>query len=236
MIGTYAETGLHAALKLHYAGDDGELEVRVGPYWIDVRRNAQLIEIQTGNFSSVRHKLASLLVDHDVLLVHPIASERHLLWLDDQDKVTKRRKSPTRGRIEDIFDQLVAFPQLVDHPRFTVRVVMTCEELLRVRTKRRKRFDRGWKSVDRKLVRIVSEHSFFSRSDFAALLPAELPTIFTVREVAEFARLPQRTAQRMVYCLRRMAVIDVVGKQGRALAYARCESGFSITQPSSPSA
>jgi len=236
MIGTYAETELHAALKRRYAGADGETEVRVGSYWIDVRRETRLIEIQTGNFSAIRAKLARLLTEHDVSLVHPIAQERHLLWLDEQGLAIRRRKSPAHGRIEDIFEQLVAFPQLIGHPRLQLHVLMTREELLRTPAPRRKRFDRGWTPVDRRLIDVVGEHIFRSADDFAKLLPDDLAASFTARELASAARLPLRTAQRMVYCLRHMNALAVVGRRGRASTYARSSSDFSITQPSSPSA
>jgi hypothetical protein len=236
MIGTYAETELHAALKRHYAGSDGEIEVRVGPYWIDVRRQARLIEIQTGNFSALRAKLARLLTEHDVSLVYPVAAERHLLWLDPQGAVVRRRKSPMRGRVEDIFDELVSFPQLIGHPRLQLRVLMTHEELLRTPAPRRKRFDRGWTPVDRRLVGIVGEHVFTGPDDFVALLPSTLLSPFTARELASCANLSLRTAQRMVYCLRKMNALEEIGRRGRASTYARRSSDFSITQPSSPSA
>ena len=235
-IGTYSETALHAALKRHYAGSDGETEVRVGAYWIDVRRSMTLIEIQTANFSSMRTKLARLLAEHEVLLVHPIAEERHLLWLDVNGNIQRRRKSPARGRVEEIFTQLVAFPELIGHPRLTLEVVLTREELLRVPAPRRKRFDRGWTPVDRRLLGISSVHTFASPADLAALLPAALPPAFTVRDLAAAAHLPARLAQRMIYCLRKMTAVEMVGKKGRAMLYTRRPVDFSITQPSSPSA
>ena len=235
-IGTYSETALHAALKRHYAGSDGETEVRVGAYWIDVRRSTTLIEIQTANFSSIRSKLARLLADHEVLLVHPVAQERQLLWLDADGQVERQRKSPARGRVEEIFTHLVAFPELIGHPRLTLEVVLTREEVLRAPAPRRKRFDRGWTPVDRRLLGICAVHTFASPDELAALLPTALPTVFTVQDLVAAAQLPTRLAQRMIYCLRKMTAIEMVGKKGRAITYTRRSISFSITQPSSPSA
>ncbi len=237
-IGTYSETALHAALKRHYAGPDGEMEVRVGAFWIDARRGTTLIEIQTANFSAMRSKLARLLAEHDVLLVHPIAQEKYLVWLDADGNTLRQRKSPMRGRLEDIFAQLVAFPELIGHPRLTLEVVLIREEAVRIPAPRRKRFDRGWIPIDRRLLEVVAEHVFVEPADFGALLPAALPDVFTARNLVSAARLPLRTAQRMLYCLRKMSVVRVEGKKGRAVTYARVSAAhdFSITQPSSPSA
>lgn len=220
-IGTLAETDLHAALKRHYAGADGEMEVKVEGYWIDVRRGATLIEIQTSNFSGMRPKLAKLLSSYEVVLVHPVVAEKHLVWLDGDGNVARRRKSPARGRVEHIFAQLVAFPELIGHPNLTLEVVLTREEAVRKPTEKRKRFDRGWTPVNRRLLDVVSERVFVQPADFAALLPSHLIEPFTTRELAAAASLPPRLTQRMTYCLRKMGVIRAEGKRGRAVAYVR---------------
>ncbi len=220
-IGTLAETELHAALKRHYAGADGELEVKVGGYWIDVRRGATLIEIQTSNFSSMRPKLAKLLSEHEVVLVHPVVAEKTLIWLNAKGKEERRRKSPARGRVEDVFMQLVAFPELIGHPNLTLEVVLTREEAVRKPAEKRKRFDRGWTPVARRLLEVVGERVFVQPQDFAALLPAALPEPFTNRELAGAAKLSPRLTQRMTYCLRKMGVIRAEGKRGRAVEYVR---------------
>ena len=220
-IGTLAETELHAALKRHYAGGDGEMEVKVGAYWIDVRRGATLIEIQTSNFSSMRPKLAKLLSEHEVVLVHPVVTEKTLIWLDAKGKEDRRRKSPARGRVEDVFMQLVAFPELIGHPNLTLEVVLTREEAVRKPAEKRKRFDRGWTPVARRLLEVVGERVFVQPEDFAALLPAALPESFTNRELATAAKLSPRLTQRMSYCLRKMGVIQLAGKRGRAMLFSR---------------
>lgn len=220
-IGTLAETELHAALKRHYAGVDGEMEVKVGGYWIDVRRGATLIEIQTSNFSSMRPKLAKLLNEHEVVLVHPVVAEKTLIWLDAKGKEARHRKSPARGRVEDVFMQLVAFPELIGHPNLTLEVVLTREEAVRKPAEMRKRFDRGWTPVARRLLEVVGEHVFVQPEDFAALLPVGLPEPFTNRELATAAKLSPRLTQRMTYCLRKMGVIHLAGKRGRAMLFSR---------------
>jgi len=220
-IGTLAETELHAALKRHYAGADGEVEVRVGGYWIDVRRGQTLIEIQTSNFSSLRPKLTKLLSEHEVVLVHPVVAQKTLIWLDARGKEERRRRSPSRGRIEDIFFQLVAFPELIGHPNLTLEVVLTREEAVRKPAEKRKRFGRGWSHVARRLLEVVGERVFAQPDDFAALLPEALPEPFTNRELASAARLSPRLSQRMTYCLRKMGVVRLEGKRGRAMLYSR---------------
>jgi len=72
-IGTLQETSLHAALKDWYARPGDRLEallegvpVTKTVYHIDIIRQNQLIEIQTGNFSALKPKLKTLLPKYNV--------------------------------------------------------------------------------------------------------------------------------------------------------------------------
>ena len=67
-INTMQEKSLHAALKAWYARPGDRFEVEIGGYVIDLVQDGLLIEIQTGNFSSIRNKLNALLPDHPVRL------------------------------------------------------------------------------------------------------------------------------------------------------------------------
>ena len=58
-----------------------------------------------------------------------------------------------------------------------------------------------------------------TRAIFTRFIPADLPQIFTVPDLSKHIRQPSHLAGKMAYCLREMGVIEVVGKQGRALAY-----------------
>ena len=52
-----------------------------------------------------------------------------------------------------------------------------------------------------------------------ALLPTDLPTPFTTRDLASTLKRPMRTAQQMAYCLKKMGAITEVGKRGNAIEY-----------------
>ena len=56
-IGLLNENPLHAALKEWYAQPEDQLEVSVAGFVIDVVQGDLLVEIQTGNFASVKSKL-----------------------------------------------------------------------------------------------------------------------------------------------------------------------------------
>jgi hypothetical protein len=96
-IGLLNEGPPHAALKLWYAQPGDRFEVTVEGFVVDIVRDDLLLEIQTGNFGSMKSKLANLVRSHRVRLIYPIAQEK---WItrrskDDRDRVA-RRKSPKK--------------------------------------------------------------------------------------------------------------------------------------------
>jgi hypothetical protein len=118
-IGTLNEGSLHASLKELYAEPDDEFEVPLGSFVIDIKRGNHLIEVQTVSFASMGKKLDHLLPDYQILLVHPIAVATYL------DRPGKNpRKSPKRGSIFSLFEELVSLPTLIDHPNLTIEVVL----------------------------------------------------------------------------------------------------------------
>lgn len=218
-IGTLKEHSLHANLKSWYALPGDELEVRRDGYVIDICRGDLLIEIQTRNFSAIRRKLERLCQQHPVRLVHPIAQERWIVKQPAQDGKITRRKSPRRGTIEHIFIELVRLPHLVFHPNFTVEVLLTHEEELRVEDGLGSWRRKGWSIQDRRLLKVSARSLLSSPDDYLALLPAALPPVFTTRDLAAALHQPLNLAQKMAYCFRQVGLLRLNGKRGRSLLY-----------------
>ena len=219
-IGTLRETSLHADLKRWYAQPGDEFETALDGYVIDIRRGAMLIEIQTRSFGSMRRKLAALTERHAIRLVHPVPERKWIVRLDGKGREISRRRSPKTGRIEALFKELVSIPDLVGHPNLTFDVAITHEEEVWQQTGRRAWRRKGWCVVGRRLVEVVRVVPFADAADFAALLPAELASPFSARDLAGASGLPLALAYKMIYCLRRMKAIEATGKRGRAAIYA----------------
>lgn len=218
-IGTLTEKSLHASLKAWLAQPGDNFEVEVDGFVIDIVRNDVLLEIQTGNFSALKRKLATLLEHHPVHLLHPIAQQKWIVRQTEKGAEISRRKSPKRGRTEDVFTQLVYIPHLLPHPNLSLKVLLTHEEeILRDDGQgswRRKR----WSIHDRRLLNVVEQASFQSLDDFLALLPPDLPQPFTNANLAEVLACPPRLAQKITYTLRKAGAITAAGKQSRATLY-----------------
>ena len=66
------ETTLHRELKLHYAADPSQTEVRLGRFRIDAIADGELIEVQHGSLAAIRDKVRRLSADHALRVVKPI--------------------------------------------------------------------------------------------------------------------------------------------------------------------
>ena len=217
------ESSLHAALKDFYTrGDQDAQEVPVDGYLVDVVSGELLIEIQTGNFSALKEKLPVLLANHPLLLVHPIAQEKWIVRLPGQGETPlRRRKSPRRGRVEHVFLELVRIPHLVAHPNFSLEVLLTREEEIQREDGRGSWRRRGRSIADRRLLEVVQRVRFDSPQDFMPFLPASLPPTFTSRELGQALGVPRYLAQKTIYCLRVMGLIQRAGKQRHSYLHSR---------------
>jgi hypothetical protein len=221
-ISTLNEGPLHAALKAWYARRGDRFEVPVDGYLVDIVRGRLLIEIQTGGFSPLKRKLEALSHRHRVRLVYPIARDNWIVRMAKRGRrVLGRRRSPKRGAVEDLFTELVSMPGLLTRARFSVEVLLTQEEEVRRHDPRRAWRRRGWVTCERRLLDVVDRRLFESPADLAALLPGDLPKVFTTAELAAAIARPRWLAQKMAYCLREMGAIEAVGKRGNAVQYAR---------------
>ena len=216
------EGPLHAALKLWYARPGDRFEVSVEGFVVDIVRDDLLVEIQTGNFSSIKYKLANLVRSHRVRLIYPIAQEKWITRLakDGPNRVA-RRKSPKRGRLEDLFWGIVSIPQLLSNPNLSLEVVMIREEEARRYVGKRAWRRRGWGVEERRLLEVVDQRLFATSSDWLVFLPTALES-FTSKDLAETMGVRRELAQKMAYCFRQMGIVEFIGKEGRANLYRTC--------------
>jgi hypothetical protein len=215
------ESSLHSQVKEWYACAGDRFEVEVDGFIVDIVRGDLLIEVQTGNFSSIREKLRSLVGNHRVRLVYPVAERK---WIARVDRlggsVVSRRRSPKTGRLVDVFDELVSIPRLGGDGNFMLEVLLIEEEEVRCDDGRGSWRRRGVSIRDHRLLRVVDSVLFSSRKDYLRFLPGGLVEPFTSRQLSEASGFSLRLARRVTYVLRRMGALRVVGKEGRAWRYA----------------
>jgi hypothetical protein len=220
VIGTLNEGLLHAQLKEWYRRPGDLVEHPVDGYLIDLVRGGSLIEIQTGSFAPLRRKLERLLNQHRVRLVVPVPLSRRIVRLSPDGDVLSSRRSPRRGRPEDVFSRLVSLPALLAHPQFSLELLLTHEQELRRHAPGRAFRRRGWVVVGRSLLSVEQQLTLATPDDAAMLLPT-LPTVFDTAELATAVGCDRRLAQQMSYCLRAIGVFETEGRRGRAVLYRR---------------
>lgn len=218
-IGLLNEKPLHASLKQWYARPGDRFEVPIHGFVIDIVRDDLLIEIQTRNLAAIHSKLRRLTQHHEVRLVYPVVQEKWIVRLAaDKRGIAIRRKSPKRGRLEDLFWELVSIPQLLAHPNFSLEVLLIREEEVRRYVGKRRWRKKGWAVERRQLVDVVDRRLFGKSADWLTFVPDSLQS-FTTKDLATAADTRRDLAQKIAYCLRQAQMIELIGRQGRANLY-----------------
>ena len=214
------EGPLHAAVKAALAEPGDRLEVPVGRFVIDlVRADGELVEVQTGDFAALGKKLDALLDEHRMRIVYPVAAERRIVRVDEHGQVLGVRRSPKRATTAAVFGELVAFPSLLTHPNLTIEVLLLREDHIRgpqPTTTRRRTRDPG----ERRLTEVLDQVALRTPQDILAALPALPGEPFSTRELAAILHCTPRMAQRTLYCLRTIGVVEPAGNRGRAPLHA----------------
>lgn len=212
-IGQLRERSLHRAIIEWISEPGDEPEVRVDGYVADLVRGRQIIEIQTGNFSAIKFKLKRLLENHSVRLVFPIAQEKWIVTKDEAgQKILSRRKSPKRGSLLDLFTELVRIPELINHPDFSLTVLLIQTEEIRCDDGQGSWRRKGVSIINRHLLKVVQKVEFNHLEDFSVFLPKELPEAFLNKDLAKLLKVPLYRSRRIVYCLSKMGLIEETGR------------------------
>jgi hypothetical protein len=213
------EYSLHSEIKDWYMVSGDELEVKVEDFIVDILRGKLLIEVQTGNFSAIKRKLIKLLLNNQVRLVYPIAKLKWIVHLSKSGELVRRRKSPKKGKLTDLFYELVHTPSLIRNRNFSLEVLIIEEEEVRCIDGKGTWKRRGISVKDRKLLNVFDRIIFEESQDFLDFLPKELDGYFTNKILALKLGISIRLAQKITYCLRKMGAISIAGKKSNELMF-----------------
>ena len=213
------EYSLHAEIKDWYSVLGGEVEVKVDDFIVDVVKDGLLIEIQTRNLFAIKNKLGKLLLTNPVRLVYPLSKVKWLVYVSISGEFVKKRKSPKRKKIVDLFIELVHLSDLINDKNFSFEVLLIEEEELRCDDGKGSWRRRGISIKDRKLLKVFDRIIFEDRTDFLKILPNNLGVPFTNRVLAKELGISIRLAQKITYCLRKMNVLIIDGKKKRELLF-----------------
>lgn len=235
MINTYKESSLHKTLKEIYAGKtNGKTEVEADGHIYDiVSQDESVIEIQTKNLGQLKTKLTdSLNKGRIITVVHPIAERKTITTLDKSGSIISKRKSPKKGSLYSIFDELKGIYSLLLRQNFYLEVLIVNITEVRIKTdtpeqseNKRRRFKKNWQKADKKLEEIIETFSFNNKEDYLKLLP-ELPEEFTVKDIKnglekDISR-PENASKYgnlIAWTFCHMNLFEMTGKKGNAKIY-----------------
>lgn len=124
-----------------------------------------------------------------------------------------RRKSPYKGQLTDVFEELVRIPELINHENFTLEFAMIREDEVRCRDNKGSKKRNRESIKDRRLVEVVSSHLFSEAADFLEFLPVGLQSPFSNKCLEKTLHLPIHRCRQMTYCLHKMKAIQLAGKK-----------------------
>jgi len=237
-INLYAESALHAALKLHFAEPGDRLEVKVEGSIIDLVKRLpnmsaeaafpydakalELVEIQTKGLGKIAAKVLSLSKGHRIRVVVPIALETKIARLDPlTGEFLSERKSPKRGDLYSLFDELIHAPSLIASPNVSIELALVLLREIKTKDGSGSWRKRGDRVVARELLEVVSTRRFRTRAEWLALLPRGLPTEFTSFELGEKLGIGAARARKILYAYAKAGLLIEAGKRGRMKAYTR---------------
>ena len=221
-INLYSEHSLHATLKEYLAGPGDRLEVLVGGRVVDlVRADGELVEVQTGSLGKIVPKVLALAAaGHKVRIVHPIAAEREIRRLDPTtQELLSVRRSPKRGDVYSLFDELVKAAGLIASRNVTVEVLIVRTAEFKTRDGSGSWRRRGDRLIDRELVEVLSTRSFRTRGQWLALIPKTLPPPWSSAALGEALGIAPDRARKILYCLARAGLLVEAKKDGRLKTY-----------------
>ena len=231
-IGLYAEKRLHSVLKRWMYDDFAAHEKKVPERGGKISRfvadiltpDGEIVEIQTGELYPLARKMAFYMekTDHRVTLVHPLAAEKWVSWLDPETgEVKERNRSTKREGVLHGIARLKSIAPFLDHDRLTVLFpLLTLEEfrLLDGWVKNPKRRSHRYELIPLALQESVA---LCKKEDYAPYFPADLPDRFTAKIFGKHTRLRGYDLYDAIAVFEALGFIRRLGKEGRSYVFER---------------
>lgn len=242
-IGTYSEKRLHKILKYYFCEDERCHEVRIRPsgeavtdaaersrgaesgrggFIADVFKDGKITEIQTGGFYPLKSKIAFYLenTDYDVTVVHPIAAEKWVTWIDvESGALGKRSKSPKKGVASDALPEIFWLSDHLENERLHFKIMLLSIEEYRLLDGWSKNKKRGSNRYERVPTGLIDVVSFDARDCARSLIPQGLSEEFTSAELSKFLRMKGRKLSFVIKLLTSTGAAERCGKKGNAYVY-----------------
>lgn len=218
-IGTMAEKSLHLTLKYYFAPDSDTHERPVGGFIADAVTEDGIIEIQTRGLNRLKPKLDAFLPVCPVTVVYPVAKTKWLCRADKNGELLSRRKSPKHETVHDAMREIYTLRDYLSHPnlRICVCALEIAEYSVQKNKSRREK-------LDREPILLHEIWMFESPADYAALLPREMPELFTAPDFAHAVKTTDANARMYLNLLSKMGCLVESGRKSRYKVWKKCVS------------
>jgi hypothetical protein len=224
-IGTLAEKWQHKIIKRYLSEDPAHHEIPVSSerrFVSDVRIGNDAYEVQTGAFAPMAKKIAYYLESTDlaVTVVHPIAKDRWISWVDaDTMEITPRKRSPKHGRPEDLLAELYPLIPFLDHPRLKFRILLLEVHDFKLLSNHKGRRKQDAQRYERIPLSLLDDVSLQTPSASARFLPVDLESPFTVKQFSQATKIKGRDAYSAVRVLTALGLLSPTDPIGRSMAF-----------------
>jgi hypothetical protein len=184
-----------------------------------ISAEGEFIEVQIGSFAPLKQKAVKLVQLGRLRIVYPIFIAKYIEVFDAKGKREYRRKSPRRGSPWDLFNALVYAPELPLIRGLTVELVLLDASEQRIRDGKGSWRRNGLSIKDRRLLAVHERIRLEKPADYLRFVPFTLNECFTSASLGAQAGIRRELAQKTLYVLARLGVIEKTGKQRNALVY-----------------
>jgi hypothetical protein len=222
-INTWAESALHSSLKAWLAGPGDRLEVSVGGRVVDLlRADGECVEVQTRHLDKIAGKVLALARQGPVRVVHPVIASCSIARLEPvTGELLSERRSPRRGDLWSLFDELVMAPSLIAARNVTVEVLLVRTRELRSRDAKWTWRRKGDRVLSRELVEVLESRRLKGKAAWLGLLPRDLAWPCDSFSLGTALGIPADRARKLLYSFAKAGLLIEAGKQGRRKAYDR---------------
>jgi len=222
-IGTYGEKLMHVILKKYADPDTSHHEVKCCGYIADIFDGRNITEIQTGNFSPLKKKVAKMADEgYNITIIYPIAAKKWIIWLDPSSgEVTSRRLSPQKCNEYKLLVEMVHALPLLKKENITFRALFLEIEEYRLLDGRGADRKKGSTRCERIPIDIFGDFEVSYPDGYMKFLPDELGEEFSAGTLASFAKITRHRAYGAIRVLKEVGAVEASHKKKNEIFYKR---------------
>ena len=232
-IGTQSESTLHRELKLLGGAYTGTTEVPFGGFVCDAYRDeSTIVEVQLGSLAPLAKKIDKLCETHRIVVVHPIVLKKEIHLFDGAQNLVSRTRSTRRGSEWDIFKALLHAPLLPLNVNLAIELALIDIVETRIEDGKGSWRRKGVSIADRRLAAYHGSCCLAGIHDYRRFIPFSFSETWTAAALAKKAKIHRSLAQKTIYVLSRLALIQSTEKCGNARLWEWSHAFVSSAHPS----